>query len=494
MLDITVEGLTDDYLRMLEPLLTEGGFKRLMRQGVTVADVNYGPNIDPVAAIAMLQTGASPMVNGIPAAYLYSPTTNTVTPTLTDTGVMGNFTDETYSPRAVKTSTLADELRIDTDGDGIVYALAANPQMAVVAAGHAGNGAFWIYDNTGNWATSTYYRDAPSAVNNRNYRNPLKARLDTMKWTPLHPVAVYPLLSTSQREKPFKHSFTGKNADRFVRFKQSPLANTEITDLALELIESARLGRDDNADMLNLSYSVVPESATKLETMDAYLRLDRDLNRLFLAMDRAAGTGRSAVILSAVPSVATNRPDDKKWNVPSGEYSVKKAVSLLNMYLMATYGNGDWLSGYYNKQFYLNHKLITDSGHDPARFRSVVAEFLARMAGVSNVFTIDDVLAARAGEQPEALKRNTPVQHSGDVFIEINPGWTIVDDPTAKTYTKGGTQRATADIYPTFILAPSLKPAVISQPVDARAIANAVAGVLRVRPPAGASVNTLKLD
>ncbi len=66
----------------------------------------------------------------------------------------------------------------------MVYAIGADPQMALVAAGHAANGAYWIYDHTGNWASTTYYKEMPASVSNRNYLTPLHSRLDTIKWTP----------------------------------------------------------------------------------------------------------------------------------------------------------------------------------------------------------------------------------------------------------------------------------------------------------------------
>ncbi len=34
------------------------------------------------------------------------------------------------------------------------------------------------------------------------------------------------------------------------------------------------------------------------------------------------------------------------------------AAALLNMYLMATYGEGKYVETYHNQQIYLNHKLL----------------------------------------------------------------------------------------------------------------------------------------
>ena len=119
---IVVEGLTMGNLDLLRPHFTEGGFKRLLEQGVTVTDVDYGTPLDASAAAAMVFTGTSPWVNGIASATVYDPESKRVNPVLFDASTIGNFTDETLSPKALTASTIADELRIDGGGPGYVYA------------------------------------------------------------------------------------------------------------------------------------------------------------------------------------------------------------------------------------------------------------------------------------------------------------------------------------------------------------------------------------
>lgn len=494
VLGIIVEGLNEEYLEILEPHFVDGGFRRLLDKGVHMTDVRFGPGIDPTAAAAIVYTGSSPMVNGIPCAAVYAPATNQTTPILLDAKSMGNFTDETYSPKAVKVSTLSDELRLDSDGDGLVYSVGLDPQISIISAGHAANGAYWIYDHTGNWATSTYYKELPAPVSNRNYRIPLRSRLDTIKWTPSMDMSRYPLLSRSERNKSFRHTYPAKQLDRYRRFKTTPLANKEVTDLSIELLNASKLGRDDAPDMLNVEYTVNPSDGSRAETMDTYLRLDKELARLFDAVDRSAGAGNTTIFLTGLPAQSNEAPDNSKWRVPTGEYSIKRAMSLLDMYLMATHGNGDWVSGYFNKQFYLNRKLITDKNLSLTEFRAEVADFLARMAGVCNVYTVDDIIASRAGSDPQALKRNTSVEHCGDVIIEINPGWVIVDEEiTGAVKKQPKAERMSSARIPAFIFAPSVKPQTIDTPVDARAIAPAVARVLRIRPPNAAADGSLHL-
>ena len=494
VLGIVVEGLQDDYLTLLKSQFTEGGFKKLMNNGLSITDIDFGPGIDPTAATAIIHTGAPPMVNGIPAESIFSPATNQSTKVMTDTKFIGNFTDETFSAKALKVSTISDEFRIDTEGHGMVYALAADPQMAIISAGHAANGAYWIYDHTGNWASTTYYKEMPTSISNRNYNSPLQSRLDTIKWVPSHHLSKYPLLTEDERLRAFHHKFPKKEFNRINLFKQTPNCNKEITDVALELMSSTKMGRDEYPDMLNIVYKLNYPGASRLETMDAYLQLDKELERLFEAANRMS-SGTTTIYLSGIPSTQGTPPDETRWQVPTGEYSIKKAMSLVEMHLMATHGNGDWVTSYNNRQFYLNRKYITDKGLNLANFRTEVAVFLARMAGVSNVYTIDDIIAARVGDNPQALKRNTSIEHCGDVFVEVNPGWVIVDDYNQGASIKRRTaERTNAIRIPAFILAPDVEPLKIDAPIDARAIAPTVTRVIRIRAPNAASVKPVRAN
>lgn len=487
---IVIEGLSDEYLTLLESQFGEGGFRQLMHSGLSMSQVDYGPGIDATAATAIIYTGAAPSVNGIPAQFVYDTRTERPRHILLDASAMGNFTDETYSPAAIKVSTIADELRIATDGDGSVYSVAPIPAQAIISAGHAANSALWINGHTGNWATTTYYTDLPKAVTTRNYKQPLSSRLDTMKWVPLRDLSTYPLLTRSEIYKPFRHTYPSKSFTRYTDIKSTPIVNTEVTNLGIDLIEQQHLGADANTDMLNLQYTVSTEGEKRAEVTDCYLRLDMELARLFSAIDRTAQRNRATIFVVGVPARNQSRRDDSRWRIPSGEFSVKKATSLLSMYLMALHGNGDWVTGYHNKHFFLNSKLIKERNLDLTAFRAEVAEFLSRMSGVSTVHTIDDVIASRAGDEPQSTKRNTVLPYAGDVIIEINPGWEVVD---ADGETNIGVERASGTSIPAFILAPNLPAQRIDTPVDARIIAPTITRILRIRSPNGASMAGMHL-
>lgn len=486
---ITVEGLSSDYLQLVSDQLVEGGLKRFLSEGVTLSRLDYGPGLDGAAAATLVYTGASPNVNGIPSALIYDLSTKLPKSALHDASMIGNFTDETFSPASIKVSTLGDELRMESDGKGRVYSIAPTSHTAIAGAGHAGNGAYWVNDMTANWASTAYYKDMPSAVKNRNYQNGLASRLDSMKWTPLLNMSLYPGVTEDQLKQPFRISYPRKDVQRVRNFLTSPLANSEVTDVAIDLLDETRLGTGPATDMLAIGY-VIPTSATRTQIVDSYLRLDRDIARLLAGIDRIAGKGKSLVMLAGTPTSQGASADDKKWNIPAGLYSVKRALSLLGIQLMAVHGNGEWVLGYHDRNFYLNRNLIKDKGLSLQDFRQEVADFLGRMAGISDVVTIDDIIASRAGDNPQAVKRNTSLTHAGDVIIEVAPGWQIVDDGTGRA---SGAQRHTAVDIPAFFIAPEMKRLQIDAPVDARTLAPTVAKLLLIRAPNGASVTGLNI-
>ena len=495
---IMVEGLSQDYLDLLHNHFTDGGFKRLMRDGATLSNVDYGPGVDAAAATAIIYTGAAPSVNGIPAEYVYDRERRRSRSILLDTAKIGNFTNETYSPAAILVSTLGDEVRLDAAGTGWVYSVAPDPAQAIIMTGHAGNSGFWINDHTGSWATTTHYKDVPRSISSRNYRRPISTVLDTLKWEPLLTPAQYPDVPDYKRQYPFRHYFGRKDVDRYRQYKASAKANEEVTSIAEEYLSTMALGTRGPVDMVNIGYTLSPYPYTadgdnRMETIDADLRLDRDLARLMKAIDHRTGAGNSLIFLAGYPARPTSRRDDEKWGLPSGEFSPRKAISLLNMYLIALHGNGDWVTGYFNRNFYLNQRLIKENRLDASDVRAEAAEFLARMSGVSGVYTIDDIIASRAGDNANELKRNTLVKYAGDVVVNITPGWSVTDDTVSGAV--NAPQVAREAFFPStvIVMGPGVKPQTIDEKIDARRIAPTVCRLLRIRSPGAASLPAVRL-
>ena len=77
---IVVEGLQSEYLDLLDQYFCDGGFKRLLRDGAVIDNIEYGPGADAAAATAMIYTGTGPAVNGISASTVYDAARQTTYP------------------------------------------------------------------------------------------------------------------------------------------------------------------------------------------------------------------------------------------------------------------------------------------------------------------------------------------------------------------------------------------------------------------------------
>jgi len=487
---IMIDGLDNDCLELLQSRFSRGGFNRLGRESLVLLNTDYGTSVDGTAATAMIFTGAAPAVSGIAGAEIYDREAHRAVSVLHDPSTIGNYTNGTYSPAALRVSTLADEIRVAAGGVNVVYSIAPEAAEAIIMAGHSGNAALWLDGRTGNWASSTFYRDMPASVSTRNRLRPLAMRLDTMCWQPSLAPTDYPDLPDHLKHYPFRYVFPGGNPDRLERFKQSPLMASEITDVAIDLMNSLNMGSHDGTDMLSLYYTLQPfdygkNSDTRVELMDSYIKLDRDIERLLSAVDRRAGAGNSVVFLASTPPRTRTRRDDEQWRIPYGEFSTRKALSLLNMYLMALHGNGEYVAGYHRGEFYLNHKLLKDRELDAAAVRDEAAAFLLRMTGVGSAYTIDEIARGHAGVNAEAMRRNTDLRNSGDIRISVLPGFDLIDDynNTPDPQRTPQAHRAVGTTAPVFILAPQLEARRVDTPVDARRIAPTVARLLRIRSP-----------
>lgn len=494
---IVVDQLRTDYMEYLQSYFGERGFRRLMKDGVYFRDVDFRvKDLDAASATAMLYTGAYPSRTGVPSAMVFEQGTPKAQPALADARTMGNFTNDSFSPENLRLSTLSDELAVDGAGMAAIYSFAADPQQAVIMAGHAGSGACWINNTSGNWATTTYYRNLPAPVSARNYSVPLASRLDTMQWKPSMAIDRFPGLPTQKKMYPFRHTFPRSDKEVYNRFSLSPMGNAEVTDVAIECLRGLKLGTSGNAvDMINVGYTLAPykyvaDGDYRAELTDAYMRLDGQIERLLEAVDRCVGVGNALVWVVSTGYYDDAVIDDRKYRIPGGEFSMKRARSLLNSYLSALHGNADYVDAFRDSHIYLDHKVLEEKNLD---ISSVVADargFLTRMSGISDAYTLYDILSPSTPEE-EALRLSVDPKKGGDIFLTFNAGWTVVDDISYPPVSKP--VRETPVLTPAFIMGPGVNAAIISSTVEAVALAPTVSSVLRIRSPNGAQSKAVLL-
>ncbi len=488
---IVVDQLRTDYIDFLKERFGEKGFNLLINNGLYLKNVEFdAKDLDLANSTAILYTGNYAPSSGIPAAKVYDPASKYPLPVLHDAEMLGNFSNETYSPKSLRLSTISDELAIDGVGLGGIYSIAPDAMQAIIMAGHAGTSAFWISDENGKWATTTYYKEVPSVVTQRNYRHPLSERLDTMVWTPSTPLDSYNGVPAQKKYFPFRHTFPKKSADRIDQFKESPLVNTEVTDIAIDYLKNLQLGqRGDVIDMLNIGYTAAPfrytpDGDVRLELQDTYLRLDGQLQRLFAAINESVGLDNAFIFLSSTGYYDDAVVDDAKYRISTGNFSMKRAVSLLNSYLSAQHGNDQYVDGSFHNQIYLDHSTIDRHGLSLTDVRRDARDFLVRMSGVADVKSITEISGETTPEL-RSINRSLDPKTCGDLRLEFAPGWTINDDvrlPLVKWQVREGNPAT-----PAFLMGKGAPTQVITTPVSAAAIAPTVCSVMRIRSPNGAS-------
>ncbi len=482
---ITVDQLRTDYLEALQHLFGEKGFKRLMQEGVMCEHVVFDfPNVDKASATATIYTGTTPFYHGIPSERIFNTTSLKEENVLHDPSKMGNYTEETYSLDRLRTSTLSDEVKIVGNGLGRVYSVAPDAQQAMISAGHAANSAYWLNEENGKWATSTYYKDVPYYIEHINYYRSLSSRIDTMAWVPVYTPDRYTALPYTTSKYPFKRIFF---RGKYAPFKTSALVNREVTDVAVEFLDKGLLGRRGFLDMLNVGYTagVYLDATTQqysLELQDAYVRLDRDIARLLDEIERQVGLNNAVIFLTSTGYFKGEGKEPGMYNVPSGEFYPPRAVSLLNVYLMAVYGQGNWVLGYHNQQLFLNAKLIKEKGLNGDDVRNSAASFLIQMAGVQDVYTLQRLLLSSGSDRATSLRNGLCPKLTGDLLLDLCPGWEVVyeDAKDTREYV-----RINSIPTPCFIMAPGIQPKRITVPVRATAIAPTVSRLLRIRSPNG---------
>jgi hypothetical protein len=472
VITIVADQLRSDYLQYFRPTFGKNGFRRLMDEGLAYYHVDFGFPTGQTPSVATLFTGAYPCHHGITAGRRMDFEHLREVSILADDAFLGNYTDDRLSPAALLSSTITDELKTLTGGEAAVYAIAPNAEEAILSAGKYGDAAFWLDNYSGNWATTTYYKNIPWCADIYNVLYAPNKNSDLV-WTPA--LSAYNALPVSKHNRSFNHTIDKNDLNRFAKLKKTPFINTEITRLANFFLEYAAMGKRNAPDFLSLTCyagEYTPENSHELrwEIQDAYYRLDREIANLLAMAEKTAGAGNVLVALVSTGYYDHVMPPEEP---AAREFYPNRCTALLNMYLMAIYGDGNWVKGYYNGQIYLNKQLIDDRLTDRDEMLRKTAVFLMQFSGVQNVTAAGQNLADDARR---SAHRNT----SGDLHIELQPGWkTMQENQTPNLHYR----QSSTVLAPLILWGANIRPASIYRKINATEIAPTLAFLLRIRPP-----------
>jgi len=350
---ITIDQFRGDYLEMFRHKFGSKGFNRLLNNGLVYSNVYYDfPNLNKASSITTIFTGANPSYHGIMAENRYLVDSNREISSFFDDNYLGNFTTEKLSPLPVKVSTIADELKIASGGQSDIFAFAPDASQALASGGHAASGAFWIEEENGKWATTTFYKNRQPVIDQHNRSGQsLTYTINSLTWRPAIDVNQYDAFPYTRNRYNFQHYLGPDKKVHFRLFKQSPYVNKEVNDMAVRLLESGSLGKRMNPDFLALTfYAGIYEKALdknySVEIQDTYYRLDQELGRLLDAIDASVGLKNTLIFV-----VSTGYFDEQEtlpdgMVTSGGDFYPERSQALLNMYLMALYGRKQWIKKY----------------------------------------------------------------------------------------------------------------------------------------------------
>ena len=214
------------------------------------------------------------------------------------------------SPLNLRATTLGDELRLATGGRSRVFGISLKDRAAILPAGQAANGAYWIDNASGHFTSSTYYME------------------HLPEWA----------TAFNESGRP-KQAAKDANAEGTTQFfdlvGRTPFANGYELDFAKALITGEKLGQNGVTDLLVVSLSANdiqghqfgPDSDFEQKMI---LSLDRDLDSFNTWLDQAVGLQNVWMALTADHGVAPIAGEAAKLGIHAVAVNMDKVYDAVN--------------------------------------------------------------------------------------------------------------------------------------------------------------------
>jgi predicted AlkP superfamily pyrophosphatase or phosphodiesterase len=459
---LVVDQLRYDYLYRYNHHYGNDGFKKLLREGFSFrnAKFNYAPTYT-APGHAAVYTGCTPSVNGIVANDWYSRKTGENIYCVSDTTVstVGSTTRAgMMSPRNLYTTTVTDELKLQTNNRSKVIGISLKDRGAILPAGHTGNAAYWFDTGSGNWITSSYYMtQLPKWV--QDYNN--KKRPDHFlkeKWELLLSPEKY--TESTADDVPYETPLKGKatatfpydlqemNAD-YKTLNYTPFGNEITKEMMFEALKNENLGkRKGITDFLAVSFSTPDHighqfGINAIEVEDMIIRFDKNVAEIINYLDGHVGKGNYLFFITSDHGAAHNPLFLRDNKLPGGIFYSNTVRDTLKNYLINKYNIDGLILELINQQIYLNYELIKSNGMDKMAFEDDIANYFLSMDEVADVMTSEMLIKYEYSNFPRNIIQNGYQRtRCGDMVILLKPGW--ID-----WYRPGGTTHGSVYNYDT---------------------------------------------
>jgi len=397
---IVVDQMRWDYLSIYYNRYTRNGFRRMIDEGYSYDNclINYIPTVTAIGHTSAY-TGTTPAFHGIcgntffiDGKRTYCCADSTVQTVGTDNKRVGMM-----SPRNLLSTTIGDQLRLHTDFRSKVIGVSYKDRAAIFPAGHAANAAYWLDLKNGQFVTSTYYmQELPQWAKDVNRQMTQNKELKRLG----------------------------------VDVGLSPLTGVLITDMAIAAVKGEQLGKGEETDMLCVSYSHTDVIGHKWSTRgehtdEAYLELDKELARLFNALDEQVGKGNYIAFLTADHGAAHNFQFMKDHQLHAGKWISEDLRKDLDKYVVAKLGNTKpVILGILDYRFFLDKEGIRQQDLDYQRVKEVIVEYLQQSPHLS--FVVDCEKMTTSSLPPVIRDRmllGYNYHRGGEIFVVPEPGY-----------------------------------------------------------------------
>jgi len=494
VIGIVVDQMRWDYLYRYYDRFGEGGFKRLIKEGMN-CDNTMIPYAQTVTAAghAAIYTGTVPAINGIVGNDWYDRTLGRVVYCVEDSTVktLGGAPQEVpMSPANLWTSTITDELKFATNSKAKVIGIAIKDRGGILPAGHAANAAYWYDPITGNWVSSTYYMDSlPGWVRSFNNRKMVDS-LYKLDWNTLYPLNSY--VDSDPDEKPYEgdnakfphllSQFAGKN---YQMVSATPHGNSLTLEFAKSALLSEELGKDEIPDFLAVSLSS-PDyighryGPTSIEVEDNYLRLDKGLKAFFDFLDLKVGKGKYTLFLTADHGASHSVGYLMEHKVPG--MAIKNIENAADKSVAQKLGLTKLVLSQNNSQYYLDYQALDKANLNHKDVINAFIEELNKDPRILLAFNNRDISAVNLpAEVKEMFQKGFNLKRGGDVQVMLKPSYI----QGAQTGTTHGTWYPYDAHVPLLFMGWGINPGRITREVHTTDIAVTLSALLHLQMPSG---------
>lgn len=418
---IIVGQMSNDVVLKLKNEFDGAGIRTLVSDGVYCSQASFShPYVFASSSIATIVTGAHPSMHGVSGDTYYD-----------------RKTRRTESSESLEVPAFSDELGRISPSSKII-SLAFQRQPAMLAGGQRPGWVYWFDENLQKFMCLRAGKDSrvhpeilpdwARQMNEKQFAGIYSEKI----WTSQFPRIKYDALPENVSIVPFSEGkiYLGapKNKKSAPLLRETPFADNLIKDFAVAAIEGEQLGADGYTDVLSIYWDASRQVGNKFglhsaELQDTYYRLDENIATLVKYLNEKVGKDQYLLCLTA--DAGGQACDD--WMVEQQEFrsfEPIKAHLLLNTFLGACFGKGEWVESVHDNTVFLNRDLIEKAKLTLSQVQEKSVDLLLQMEGVKFAFQ-GTKIPYMSPEMPfAAALAHTYKPQGADVMFVLKPGWT----------------------------------------------------------------------